>query len=453
MFIGDLDDFDADLDLRDLEDIWQSCRSPTSLDMLLRISAGVIQNMSALERFDFVRTIIGDKDSAVLFMRKIEICAVSGFACGLTTLDRFCQTHGKTVLTNVACALGEHVARSDVNLWTQIGVTAIKNGTDPVTTAVHDRPLLCTLLSRTWSPYSVRLSIEHITTALELWIDTLKEANVDIKAYCLRTSEALQLPFFVNFGRTRATTARLVAIEYDDQTQKCILCVRAETKIPLKHLHHLPGSFVNRSLVPTTICWDPDKEEEEEGFWLGESFPLIGETMSLQKFVQTFADSYHGLSDFTQDDNGILMRTLDKSCRSRHSRKRASSQPAPLRRRRHDYETQHWSRLHVWMPPLHFCMDKSTWVFNNHEAVRDCLKCNDPPGNWVIHGCRSFLDDVYACQIGFEQFLSAKGKLHDFTQQCPQNCAKVNLNTLAVPLSLPPWHPGFFAPNLWYYAT
>jgi len=96
----------------------------------------------------------------------------------------------------------------------------------------------------------------------------LASANADIPTYFLRESEAWQS--FGMYGPDHMlyvteSTTRLWAVEYDASSQCYNFQVRHGTRVPLKVLHCLPGSFTDQSLVPNTICWNPSNEEAEEG--------------------------------------------------------------------------------------------------------------------------------------------------------------------------------------------
>jgi hypothetical protein len=65
---------------------------------------------------------------------------------------------------------------------------------------------------------------------------------------------------------------------------------------------------------------------------------------------------------------------LDKSSHNHRSRKRSSSQPCPIYRRRYDCETLHYSCVHPWLPPVHFCIGASRWAISEHPEARDCAR-------------------------------------------------------------------------------
>ena len=474
MFVGDLVQLDADIDVQMLAGVWSYCNSPKCQDILLGHFAKAIQRMSMPARRRFVRQIIDPSDSAVVFLRKIELCRASASLDNAAALDDFCKEYGDLVLHYVAGVFGSHVAHSDLALWTRIGVTAMQNGADPV--VAHDYDLgsrrnvrhtpLLRLLSMTRTLASDCLSFKRMPVELDLWIQMLQEAGMDMEKYFSRETEAWQFADTVvtkHFGRMqhitmRDITMRFISVEYDTQTQNCTFQVRDEALVPLKRLHRLPGSFAGESLVPDTMCWLPNDDESEEGLWLGEEsdyLPLVSQVLTLQELVESRLGPYHGLIDCTQDDNGVLMRVLDKSYHN--SRQRSSSQPCSIYRRRYDCENSHGSRVHDWLPPLHFCIGMSTWVITEHQETRECARGDGtvwaPAWDAGQFHRTGFLNRARLCQLVFREELTSEERLHDCTQRCPQGCAGINLNHLVmrpIPRSLPIWHPGRYGPISWW---
>lgn len=114
----------------------------------------------------------------------------------------------------------------------------------------------------------------------------------------------------------------------------------------------------------------------KRGVWLGEEsdyLPLVSQVVTLQELLESRIGPYQSLIECTQDDDGVLMRVLDKSHHSRR-RQRSSSQPCPIYRRRYDCETSHDSRVHDWLPPLHFYIGVSVWIIRDHQETRNCAK-------------------------------------------------------------------------------
>jgi hypothetical protein len=129
MFIRDLDESD---EATNFDWVWQFCRTSASLDILSHNFVEFIQRKSTSELVHFVRSILNDNDSAALFLKKIEICHGTAYSNSDTVLECFCQEYGGDVLYYVADALSarRHVPALELELWIQIGVTAMQNGAD-----------------------------------------------------------------------------------------------------------------------------------------------------------------------------------------------------------------------------------------------------------------------------------------------------------------------------------
>jgi hypothetical protein len=172
----------------------------------------------------------------------------------------------------------------------------------------------------------------------------------------------------------------------------------------------------------------------------------LHDVISLQDSAQTRTDLYEGLINFTQDDNGVLIRVLDKSCRGRRVRKRSSSQPNSMAPRRYDYNTARYSDSHEWLPLVHYCTGVSAWVIGYHHDPRDCTRYEDTQEDEHENDGLGFLDKARICQTGFLHDRGMHEEPHDFTKRCPSGCGKVNFSALTIPQSLPYWHPGNCGP-------
>jgi hypothetical protein len=446
--------------------IWQRCGSPAGLKMLLRKFSTFVQAMSAKEQVRFFSASLTPLESATSYMAKIDLC------CKVSSPNYFYRKMGQSVLYHVAKVFGEGLPDSDWQGWTRIGVTAIRKGIKLLALRRFTlRGVSCPHTPLGYLLFSIpsNSSTEAISTALERWTHMLDEAKIDLTVYYTRESETSTLSHtnvnlifrtsrnkLVRLATTGQLTTRicshgnlslisctsrntlvsLAALDYDPLTKTCNFRIRHQAAIPLMRLHHLPGSFPGSVDIPDTICWNPDHEELEEGHWSRSESggPLLrGRMMNVQVLDRMCDGSYLGLVDSTQDDTGSLMRMIDMSRFNHRSRKRVSSAPAPLYRRRYDYERLRFSKVHPWLPPIHFCTCRSTWVFSGHDpwAFVDARSCVNGHGiadkgssNFAIncrrYGCRSFL--------------------HEIT---PQGWRKIDLSTLSRPPTLPYWHPGF----------
>lgn len=372
IIIGDLEEFDEDMDKQDLVKLWRFGRTSTYFDIFLHRLNGYVRSMPTSERFRFVASILSAFDSPALTLRKIELCRGNASRHDIT-LQQFYELHGSELLHHVAKALIYHKISADLDLWTEIGVTAIQNGADPVTVVDRHTPLFNSLSAWPLRASMQWLSMTTISKRLQPWIHLLTSANVDLSTYFSRESAAwksvgVYLDYQMLSVTEGTTRLRLLAVQYDALNQRCAFDVRHETLVPLQLLHYLPGSFTDKTLVPNTICWTPSNEEAEEGHWTAASsgrLVLVGKAMdlhgvfSLQEPAKSRTDLYRELVDSTQDDNGVSICVLDKSCRGRGSRKRSSSQPVSMAQGQYDYDTVHYSKYHKWLPRVHYCIGLS----------------------------------------------------------------------------------------------
>ena len=442
---------------QDFARLWLRCGTSTCFDILLHRFNGFVRSMPTSERFRFVANIISAFDPPVLTLRKIELCS-EGISRRESVLKQFYMLHGSEVLHRVARALVYQEESAHLDLWTDIGVTAIQNGADPVTVRDGRTPLLLVLLAPSPRAMSLCLSMRSISKRLQRWIHLLASANVDLSTYVSRESNAWQsVGVDVSYHMFNLTgdTTRLWAVQYDAWSQRYNFQTRHATLVPLKLLHQLPGSFTGRSLVPNTICWNPSEEEAEEGHWTAASsgrLVLFGEVMdldemiSLQESAQARTGRHRRLIDSTQDDTGVLIRVLDRSCRGRRLRKRSSSQPTSMAHRRYDCNAAYKSFSHEWLPVVHYCIGLSAWVIGNHRHPRDCAKYDDTQKDRHQSRGKGFLDKARFCQTGFFQGRDMSKKPHGFTEGCPSGCGKINFSALTIPQSLPYWHPGNCGP-------
>jgi hypothetical protein len=319
---------------------------------------------------------------------------------------------------------------------------------------------------------------------LDLWTRMLTSAHINLEAYfaaerevwkqhrsCIRFQPRLQ----------RGYSTKMVSVGYSTEKSACTIHVRNEARISIAQLHHLPGSFQpRRADVSDGICWVPTAEECEEGNWSISTLTgcvLRSKVVVGYDLATKYADSYYGLLNTTQDDNGTLMRILGMSYRGRRSRRRSSSQPVPQRRRLFDYENRPISLVHRWLPRYHYCHARSTWVLSDHHTPT-MLVPPEPDSSFVdpINYAKDnvspydafditkqqtpggFLRDIINCRAG--KFFSRADPPYTVPLQlrhnylstesgagttCPQGCSKVNPDKLEKACHLPEWHPGYLA--------
>jgi hypothetical protein len=457
IFIHDLDGFEENLDSFEFAQIWQRCGSLAGLKILLQKFHKFTQAMSAVDRVRFFSASLTPFESAASYTAKIDQCRA------FPSLEYFYQNNGALVLHHVAEVLGVIKRSSHWAEWTRIGITAIQSGADlhAVRNTLHGS--YTPFFQLVWSAITRSepiAAVERLLEGLERWIHMLREAKIDLPAYFLRESEvctSLVCDLTLSPVGWYRPIATLMGIDYDPLRQQCSLRICYEIFVSLSRLHHLPGSFTDQTEIPDTIWWEPDAGEHGEGRWLDcrsdadlKQIRLCSDVMNQDEFLLEQVDTYHGLADLTQDDNGILMRMIDSSNQNLRSRKRSSSQPAPLYRRRYDYETFRSSNVHKWLPPIHFCIARWTWVADDHHQScdhndgRSCVKGYGILKNLASGSCEGFLSVIRRCQRGYEFLWREDTVSHDGTPDCPQGCGKIDLRKISRPQLLPYWHPGSY---------
>jgi hypothetical protein len=184
LFIDDGDEFVRDLSSRRFADIWKACGSVTTITLLSQIFAKYLRSLTAKQRVRFIRTTLVADDSATLYMAKINQSHVK------PSLNRFCRASVRTVLFDVTQAFvrfGSQLGDADYDLfaWKRIAIVAIKNGADPVAVRKFNpgnrsrTPLLSL-----FRLHKRRENIfKDISRPLKLWIQILREANVNLRTY------------------------------------------------------------------------------------------------------------------------------------------------------------------------------------------------------------------------------------------------------------------------------
>jgi hypothetical protein len=474
-----IDDIHAMLGYRAIQWLWAHCVKSGSLDFLIHRL-----HLSVYERAQLGVDLFDTSDSAATYMAKLRL---SAFDSGLTYSG---LKDNRSPLHYVARFLGCDLLDVDRESWIRIGVAVIRDGAD-LHAVQRDKTVPCTpmlQLLREFVPnparYPHRLPVGVFLGRLDAWTRMLTAAQINLEEYFAaerKVWEEHRLRIRFTTGLRRAYSTNLVRVGFSTETQSCTIHVRNEARIQIAQLHHLPGSFqLRRTDVPDRICWVPTAKEREEGNWsisASKGRVLRSKVVVGYDLATTYAESYYGLLNTTQDDNGTLMRVLRMSHRDRSSRGRSSSQPVPQRRRLLDYENRSISLVHRWLPRHHYCHARSTWVVSGHHTPTmsvppepdssfvdpiNCAKDNFSPYDaFEITKQQTpggFLRDIINCRAG--NFVPRADAPYTVPPQlrhnyfsvesgagttCPQGCSKVNPDKLEKAFHLPDWHPGYLA--------
>jgi hypothetical protein len=449
----------AKLGYRAIQWLWALCAKSDSLEFLTHRL-----QLSAHERAHLNVDLLKSSESAAIYVAKLRL-STFGLLSTYSGLE-----HIESPLHHVARFLGCDLPGIDRESWMRIGVDAIRDGAG-LHVVQRDNNTPCTpmlQLLREFVPdparYPHRFPVELFLGRLDVWVRMLTAAHIDLEEYFAAERKIWkQFRSRIAFGPRleRGYSTKMVRVGFSPEKSACTIHVRNQATMTVAQLHHLPGSFQPRPVgVPHTICWAPTVREREEGHW---------------SVSRKYAESYYGLLNTTQDDNGTLMRVLRMSHRDRRSCGRSSSQPVPQRRRLFDYENRPTSSVHRWLPRYHYCHARSTWVVSGHHTPImsvppepdssfidpiNCAKDNVSPYDaFEITKQQTpggFLRDIINCRAG--NFIPRADPpytvplhlRHNYLSwesgagtTCPQGCSRVNPDRLEKACDLPEWHPGF----------
>jgi hypothetical protein len=294
----------------------------------------------------------------------------------------------------------------------------------------------------------------------------LRRANVDLGWYCAKESETWKTldtgsMLWQNRPTSKTCTTRFVKVKYCHETQSCIPVFRDDVIIPVMRQRLIPGSYYGSRYPVETVGWDfLSEDEKEEGYWSRVGDVAIRSSLTYDYDPeQEYCGWYSKLIDCTQDDNGTLLRMTRSSRNGPRSSKRASSQPPSQHRTRHRDQILFSSRVHTWLPPYHYCHVRSTWTVSCHHRrleswmdtrfsiePRLCAyqKDNEDIGDHSWLRDTNFLGEIRSCRKSHRyRYGDPLHTLLDHSHQtgCPQGCDRVDLEKLAKPRFLPPWHP------------
>jgi hypothetical protein len=453
-----IDDVYAMLGYRAIQWLWALCAKSDSLEFLMHRL-----QLSAHERAHLNVDLLKSSESAAIYIAKLRL-STFGLLSTYSGVE-----HIESPLHHVARFLGCDLPGIDRESWMRIGVDAIRDGAG-LHVVESDNNTPCTpmlQLLREFVPnparYPHRSPVELFLGRLDLWVRMLTAAHVNLEEYFATERKIWkQNRSRITLGSRleRGYSTKMVRVGFSTETSACTIHVCNQATMTIAQLHHLPGSYQPRPVsIPHTICWAPTAREREEGHWsVSRGRVLRGKVTVGYDLPTKYAESYYGLLNTTQDDNGTLMRVLRMSRCDRRSRGRSSSQPVPQKRRLFDYENRPTSSVHRWLPRYHYCHARSTWVVSGHHTpiksvppepdssfidpincARDNVSPNDSLDFIKQRTPGGFLGDIINCRAGhFIPHANTSYTVplllrHSYLPvesgtgtTCPQGCNKVN---------------------------
>ncbi|WPH00625.1 Hypothetical protein R9X50_00345500 [Acrodontium crateriforme] len=346
---------------------------------------------SELEVLKLVRQkIISPREISILF--DIDIWDVR--LAGLRDQEGWSALH---LVAFQLCFASDDFSQFSVELhrqWEEFGSHLIRNNAE-----LHDPHMSPLFYAASHNKYLHPQSCEKF---MQQWASLLSEAGIDLLEYgkkehihwdhlvrqqnshglCFESSaDAWGLKYLggiyqMKYGKTPADWR----VQY-----------RPVKTIPIFRLHHPPGAFSCDYVVPRTILWDPNEDEQTEGHWIKEAFShLVSRATYMTSrlaFKPTVLDE---LMDAPQDDTSIIPLLISR--RLRNSKRRSSSQPSP-RDRRESYLHDCRSFYHSWLKECHLCPfdGKYRSGCGRHGATdfRSCLRGLGDP----------YMNDYYPIEI------------------------------------------------------
>lgn len=379
-------EFDISLDLEERSPLFKSCHDIQLIRFLLHAHRDALRSLTLLQRFQFGEEAFSRSNSVTTYAAKV------GLTFERPELAYLSADDGTTALHHVAQALwkpGRTEQHGNVQEdWLRAGVALILNGADlfraKKPSLNDDRPrtpLLCLVseLRSTLQPF------EEVISKLKAWNCMLARGKVDLEWYYeeeMRVWHSSEMDVedpspVPNLLATwaRRTSFRLLNIIYRPETQRLLLCWRAEALVPVLHLEQPPGTFDSLKHASRKICWVPSAEEKEEGHWsLRHLVELRGHAFESEFGVDDPDVGSSSMMHFedplsrTQDDNGSLMMMICRSRKRGRFRNRSLSQPAPTGLRR--IHQEYCSPMHPWLPPYHFCPSTFSWTLSCQSQDR-----------------------------------------------------------------------------------
>jgi hypothetical protein len=475
-----------------LRNFWaNSCSGGEILNVVLKNQYPGFENSTVESRFEVASRLlylsIDDFLNCVGLQPWDQRLAMLKNSNGLSTLDYVAQKLRMIFL--------EGLSKSELVSWMNLGGSVLKNGADPCNLSyVYDRywledgydlteiqmtesgyerlnlrksTSLFKCLHYCWSTIVSREILEDNLVSLRTWVGMIRDAGIDLLDYGGREKRAWEFLKAQNNECHRCV--ELTDLIIGQTPNLWGLKVRNRTSFPIYALQQIPGSYPAKRRLPHSITWYPTKKEESEGCWLKVTHKtLFSQERDLEDIPDREPQMFASLVEGVQDDSGPVMIMQYRATRMHNTRPRSCSQPPSLRHRGLDNCSTHESYRRPWLPNYHLCPFDYRWQFNcflptSFEGTekffsrpaylaelqsRNCITGNggfcpsvQQSMQWT---CDSFLGGIVGCQEG-RSYESRrhyyKKNDHTGTLSCPEGCANICIDQLAVPKALQPFHP------------
>lgn len=397
---------------------------------------------------------------------------------GLSTLDYVAR---KLILIPLG-----NLSKCELVGWMNLGVSVLKNGADPCNLTDKkdidwfkngydltetqmtesgqrslDRrrttPLLKCVGPRWPAIGGGRKMLEASLVSLRTWVGMIRDAGIDLLDYGGREKRAWD--FLKAQNNEHHHYLELTDLIIGPTPASWGLKVRCKAYCPVYALQQIPGSYPAEPRLPHLIAWHPTEKEEPEGCWLQVTHKtFFSQAKDIEEILASEPAMFTNLIDEVQDDLGSIMLMQYRATRMHSTKPRSCSQPPSLRRREFGHYSVYKSHRRPWLPEYHLCPSDFRWQFNccprislegtEEFQLRDCITGNgrfrssvQESVKWRYH---SFLEEIVRCQDShtYEPYeRSDKRYGHTGSLSCPEGCANIHIDQLAVPKAMQPFHP------------
>jgi hypothetical protein len=383
---------------------------------------------------------------------------------------------GTTILHHVVYNLfrlwnGEEPRSDELHGWINLGISALRNGADPLGHVDKGRslswrtPLLEFFTARFYCEIG---NFQQMLATIRLWANIIQQAGLNLCDYGAKECQvwkALRVAEGRNRWWFKGRWVEGVQLVYGATPEDWTVKISYYRQIDVYRLQPPPGAFFEETPVPRTIAWQPTDSERDEGPWtLVESKKRFAKERDLRDIPSYTKEPFKDLVNTTQDDSGVIILMQYRASRTSRIPSRSHSQPPCLCRREVSFCSVQRSDKRYWLPGYHLCPLDSTWRFdctdpkeseeenalgdNNLREVfpvRSCVKgiahgplCVQQTAIWQ---CASFLACIANCQDHMTSRTGMESAEHTHWCPCPQGCRNVHLSQLNVPENLRPYHP------------
>ncbi|KIW44258.1 uncharacterized protein PV06_05281 [Exophiala oligosperma] len=302
---------------------------PDVADMAMGVQPPWLTFCPSLRCLDLVLSHLGPEflglsaDTKLDMALELEFLEPAGFLefIGLQQYDNslVClrSIDGESILHLVASYLNG--AKHRHCAWFHFGVDLLRHGADPH--AVSNRWILLDGFARTPLIHLLRYDLYSnftpagLVSVIRDWADMIRQAGLNLSDYGRNESkvwESLGVGTHLRYLDGVMSGSRGIYIkrlifgpnpqDWSVEFARCVV-------FSLRKLCPLPGAYPGQALVPDSILWEPNEEEQHQGPWdIISRKTLLSSTVDMRVIGTRSRQLFPNLIDGTQDDHGAASK-------------------------------------------------------------------------------------------------------------------------------------------------